>query len=199
MEGSNGQVGINAGVEITCTTCYIKGTATAQVTISENFNITQAFDDFKNEVEHDIGVVTNETVDAFETYFKTLALDITSLNPEKFVDDLAFPTVNDTSFDLEIPDIPQASLLFQFDGLELYMAIDTVLSGGSTYSVNIYTSNTPIGVSAGKDKLGVTFSIDLVLSVNANIDITSGFHIKLDDSVTIDLALFSHNVSTIKM
>ncbi|KUJ12374.1 uncharacterized protein LY89DRAFT_623534 [Mollisia scopiformis] len=190
---------VTAGINIVCTTCYIKGTATAQLTISDNFNLTQAFESFKSAVEYDIGTVTNVTVNDFETYFDNLESDITSLNFAKFESDLTFPTANNTDFDLEIPDIPQATLLFQFDGLELYMDIDTTLSDEATYTVNIYKSKTALGVSAGEESLGIIFSIDLILSVDSSIDISSGFHIKLNDGVAIDLALFSQNVSSITM
>jgi hypothetical protein len=74
--------------------------------------------------------------------------------------------------------------------------LETVLSGGLTYSLNLYTSNSPIGVAISDEIMaGVFFTIDLILSTEAEIDIHSGFHIKLDDGVAFDIALFSQNVS----
>lgn len=80
------------------------------------------------------------------------------------------------------------------------MEIDTILSGSATYTLNLYTSNTPIGFGVGKDLLvGVVFSIDLIISVDAEIDISTGFHIKLNDGIAIDIHMFDHDVSSITL
>ncbi len=106
----------------------------------------------------------------------------------------------DTDFDVEIPNIPSADLSFQFDGMELYMDIDTTLSSGATYTLNLYTSKTPIGFGVAEDLLiGVVFSVDLILSVESDVDISSGFHIQLHDGVMINIPMFDHNVSSITL
>jgi hypothetical protein len=97
-------------VEIVCTTCYIKGTALAQLTIDANFNVSQAFQSFRSEVESNIYNLTNATINSFETYFKKIRTDMASL--DFHLDDLNFPTLNGTSFDLAIPNIPDFQLLF---------------------------------------------------------------------------------------
>lgn len=113
------------------------------------------------------------------------------------LDDFEFPTFNYT-FDLDVPSIPECNLRFQFDGLELYMMIDTILGVGATYELNLYSSNTPLGISITKDlEIGIIFAIDLILAVEGQIDISSGFHIKLEDGLAIDIALFSDDVSDI--
>jgi hypothetical protein len=197
-ETSEGNVSLSAGLEIICTTCYIKGTATAQLTIDGNFNVSQAFQNFTSKVEGDVYNLTNATIDSFETYFEKIATDISSL--DFHLDDLDFPTLNDTSFDLAIPDIPECQLLFKFDGLELYMEIDTTLSTGATYTFNLYKSETPIGISAGQDlEVGIVFTVDVILSVEAEIDISSGFHIQLNDGVAINIPIFSQDISSITM
>jgi hypothetical protein len=84
--------------------------------------------------------------------------------------------------------------------MELYMEIDTTLSGGATYTLNLYTSETAIGFTVGEDLLiGVIFSVDLILSVESEIDISSGFHIQLNDGVAIDIPMFDRNVSSITL
>jgi hypothetical protein len=115
------------------------------------------------------------------------------------INDFAFPPLNLT-FDMDVPNIPQCDLRFQFDGMELYMEIDTILSVGATYTLNLYTSESLIGVSVGEDLLiGVVFSVDLILSVEDEIDISSGFHIQLNDGLAIDIAMFDQNVSSITL
>jgi hypothetical protein len=198
VEKDNGNTAPTAGVEVVCTTCYIKGTATAQLTVNGNFNLSQAFQNFKSEVKSDVESLTNATIDSFEMYFEKIGEDVASFNFH--LDDLDFPTLNDTSFDLAIPDIPECQLLFEFDGLELYMEIDTTLSAGATYTFNLYTSESLLGVSAGQDlEVGIVFTVDVILSVEAEIDISSGFHIQLNDGVAINIAMFSQNISSVTL
>lgn len=106
----------------------------------------------------------------------------------------------DIDFDVEVPDIPSADLSFQFDGMELYMEINTNLSSGATYTINLFTSKSPIGFAVAEDLLiGVVFSVDLILSVESEVDISTGFHIQLHDGVTINIPMFDHNVSSITL
>lgn len=106
----------------------------------------------------------------------------------------------DVDFDIDLPKLPECNLRLQFDGLELYMEIDTILSGSATYTLNLYTSQTPIGFTVGTGLLvGVVFSIDLIVSVEAEVDISSGFHILLNDGIAIDIHMFDHDVSSITL
>ncbi|KDN70968.1 hypothetical protein CSUB01_09966 [Colletotrichum sublineola] len=112
-------------------------------------------------------------------------------------DDFDFPPLNVT-FDVDVPDFPEARLGFGFDNLELYMQLDTTLSAGLNYKLNLYTSTTPLGAAIGDDlQLGVVFAVDLILSVESEVQMSSGFHIRMDDRVSFDIALFSKNVSTV--
>ena len=51
-------VALSLGVEIVCTTCYIKGIATAQLTMAESFNISQAIQKVTTQVEDAISNIT---------------------------------------------------------------------------------------------------------------------------------------------
>lgn len=184
-------------MEIVCTTCYIKGTATAQFTIEGNFNASQAFHNVTSEIETDVDNITTTAIDYVESYVKSV---ITSVTSDGFhIDDLDFPPIQ-IDFDVDVPNIPECELQFQFDGMELYMQIDTILSGGATYTLNLYTSESEIGFTVGKDLLiGIIFSVDLILSVESEIDISSGFHIQLNDGVAINIPMFDQNVSSITL
>ncbi|KAF3059733.1 hypothetical protein GL218_04615 [Daldinia childiae] len=185
---------ISGGVDITCTTCYIKGNATAEFSIDGDFNVTQALKNFTSEVGEGILNTTDQVIDYIEDYFPTV---FHNLEDGIDLDDFDFPPIN-ISFNVDVPDIPECRLQFKFDDLELYMLIDTVLSAGATYNLNLYSSKTPIGISASSDLfIGVVFSVDLILSVDTEIDISSGIHIKLEDGVGLDMALFGQNVSSI--
>jgi hypothetical protein len=57
---------------------------------------------------------------------------------------------------------------------------------------NLYKSETPLGISAGRDlEVGIVFTVDVILSVEAEIDIISGFYIKLNDGVAINIPLLN--------
>jgi hypothetical protein len=113
------------------------------------------------------------------------------------LEDFAFPQLN-YNFTMEIPTIPEATLKFGFDGMEMYLQTSTILSAALTYELNLYASNTPIGISIGKDsQLGVVFKVDLLLKSEGTINISTGLHIKLDDGVKIDITLFGDKISNI--
>ncbi|KAJ4309544.1 hypothetical protein N0V84_011448 [Fusarium piperis] len=104
----------------------------------------------------------------------------------------------DVDFNIDLPEIPEFRLQFQFDGLEMYMLIDTVLSAGATYTLNLYTSTTPVGFAVSDNlEVGVIFTIDLILSVEGEINISSGFHLRLDDGVVFELGIFSDKIASI--
>lgn len=124
----------------------------------------------------------------------------TSLVTDGFsISDFDFGPLN-LDFDVKVPALPSADLKFQFDGMELYMEMNTVLASGATYTLNLYSSDTPIGFAVANDLLvGVVFSVDLILSVESEIDISTGFHIQLHDGIAIDIPMFDQNVSSITL
>ncbi|KAM0385100.1 hypothetical protein ACHAQC_011722 [Fusarium culmorum] len=102
----------------------------------------------------------------------------------------------DFDLNIDLPEIPEFRIEFQFDGLEVYMLVDTVLSAGATYTLNLYTSTTPAGFAVRHNlEVGAIFTVDLIVSVEGEIDISTGFHLKLDDGVTIELGIFSKEIS----
>ncbi|KAF4633483.1 hypothetical protein G7Y89_g4624 [Cudoniella acicularis] len=179
------------GIEIVCTTCYVKGKATADFTITGNVDASQLLSNITSGLVNEVEEATNETI----TYVEDkIGNAITSLFDPS---DPVYPPVPFNP-DIQLSPVPECLLKFQFDGLELYMEIDTILSAGGSYSFPLYRSESPLGFTAGKDvDIGITFSIDLLLSVEASIDISSGFHILLNDGVAVNLPLFSKNISSI--
>jgi hypothetical protein len=182
---SDGEVGVESGrqeaaaggkVEITCNTCYIKGTATAQFTADGD--LTQYVEELKKDVEHIISNV--------------------KLAAESFIGG-NHTAITEIDFNFEAPELPEYQLHFQFDGMELYMQVDTVLSAEATYTLNLFTSQSMYGVAIGDEQVGVVFKIDLVLIAESELEISSGFHIKLEDGVAIDIALFSEAVSSMTL
>jgi hypothetical protein len=195
QETNSSSLTVSGGIEIVCTKCYIKGVATAELSIDSNFDaglvVSQTLDEVKGKVEN----FTEQVDDYFIEYFKEVARDIRKDGLD--FEDFAPPTFN-YDFGMDIPAIPECNLRFQFDGMELYMLTNIILSAGVTYELNLYSSNSPIGISITEDlQVGVIFAIDLIINVEGEIDISSGFHIQIEDGAAINIGLFADDISDI--
>lgn len=102
------------------------------------------------------------------------------------------------NFDVDVPKIPESNMRIRFDDIDLYLELNTLLSGAATYEINLHSSISPIGIKVGPMiQIGVVAGVDLILSVekNGNIDISTGFHVKIEDGVTLNIALFDDKIS----
>lgn len=189
--GGNSSVEINASIEVTCTTCYVRGLATAQITIGDGFDMGIAYNATAESVRQNVGQLASDISNYLDNYTDSV---LTNVGDGFDWSDFDLPTFP-YQFDLSVPPMPDCHLRFQFDDLELYMAVDTVLSAGATYELNLYSSNTPAGFAVGPVQFGFVVQVDLILAIDGEIDISSGIHIMLDDGVTMDLDLFGNNVT----
>ncbi|KAF5547709.1 hypothetical protein FMEXI_5035 [Fusarium mexicanum] len=161
LDSKQGNSSVSASIEITCATCYIKGTATTEFIYDREFNVSRAFSTFANQVRREIDSLADETADYIEEYIDSVT---DNLDDGFDLDDFDLPPL-DYNLNIDIPEIPEFRLQFQFDGLEVYMLIDTVLSAGATYTLNLYTSTTPAGFAVRDNlEIGVIFAIDLILN-----------------------------------
>ncbi|KAI1431061.1 hypothetical protein GGR50DRAFT_113679 [Xylaria sp. CBS 124048] len=193
-----GEITLPIGVEVTCVTCYVKGVMTTELILDRNFDISQAIANFTDDVGEEIANVTEATIDYLMDVIPDLAKNLTD---DFDFDDISFPPLN-VSLNLDIPDIPECGLHFEFDGLELYLLTDIALSTGTTYTINLYPGNTQIGVAIDSQTLiGVTTPIDLILSVDApvSVNITGGLHIKMNDGLSLDVALFAQEIANVTL
>ncbi|KAK3319675.1 hypothetical protein B0T19DRAFT_270367 [Cercophora scortea] len=183
----------DVGVKVVCTTCYVKGKAIAQLTVVGSFDASSIVANVTSQVGDDIDKVINATVHNVETYAEDFIKNFNLSKP-----DFTFQNYPlDVDFNIDMPPFPATQLMFQFDGMELYMLLNLTLTK-ATYTLPLYKSETPIGLSIGQDlEIGVVMTVDLVLTAETEIIIQSGFHIKLDDGVALKIALFGQNVSDI--
>lgn len=191
----NTNISLSEGVNIVCSSCYITGKVTGELSYSDDFNASQVIYQRFNETDEDFKDLTSDVFTYLKNY--TEKSTETVFNQGFTLNDLAFPTFN-YSFDLNISSVPEINLQFVFDELELYLLLDTALSLDATYTLNLYRSETPLGIEISpKLDLGIILSIDLILDVDGTIDVSSGFHIKLDDGLAINVALFGEAISDI--
>lgn len=97
-------------------------------------------------------------------------------------------------FNVNVGGLDDVSLEVVFTNTEIYVELSLVLSESLTYSLNLYTS-TELGYAVGEVFVGFVATVDLLLSVESQIEIDAGFHIEFDDDVSMRLALFAEEAS----
>ncbi|KAK4098489.1 hypothetical protein N658DRAFT_455024 [Parathielavia hyrcaniae] len=190
-------------VEVVCVTCYVKGGATATLTVNGTFdfgdtmrNVTsQLKDEFKNMTETAIDSIGEITANVFDELG-----DIFDPDEEfEFEDLINFDNFTvDVDVDIDLPPLPEVGILFQIDSLDLYMLIDTTISASATYTIPLFKSQTKFGVSSPTNpdlEIGLFVTLDLILNVEGEISLRSGFHLLLEDPVGFKIALFGTDVS----
>lgn len=115
-------------------------------------------------------------------------------------DDYEFPTI-DVDFNVNLTDMPEAKIKLEFDGLELYMLLNASLAADETYTIPLYPKEwfQPAGIAVGSQEVGIVISLDLILHMDAQANISAGVHILFDDGLAVELAMFGHDVSTITL
>ncbi|KAK6355945.1 hypothetical protein TWF718_000322 [Orbilia javanica] len=192
QQGSGVEVERTYKIDVSCTTCYLKAQVLAELTIDGPFNISETFNNFTDQV----GTAIDNTTDLAVNYVKNYTRGVVrNLADGIDLDDFDLPPL-DIDFDIDIPEIPECTLRFQFDELELYVELNTVFSAGITYTINLYASKTQFGVQISPRLFfGAVVVVDLILSADSEISITSGFHIRIDDSAELKLGLFAKEVA----
>ncbi len=190
-------------IEVACHQCYIKAGATAQLTINGTFDFGGVISNITEQLGVELKNLTTTIVDGLEgvvdRFFdeiKTAASPDVDFNIDDVIDFNSFHV--DTDIDILPPPLPEVQLLFQIDHLDLYMVIDTTLAAGATLTLPLYKSQSAVGISAGEGlEIGLFITMDLILSVEGEISLRSGFHLLLDRPMGFNIALFGDDVSSI--
>ncbi|KAK1249997.1 hypothetical protein MKX08_010000 [Trichoderma sp. CBMAI-0020] len=178
-------------ISITCTKCYFTGQASAKVTSKGSINVTSTMDQVEDSFKTVLNNIKAYVENATDTFVDQLGNGTSPLKALQDVEDLPPPDI-DFNLDLQFPEY---HVDVNLTDVEIYMQIDTVLANGITYTFNIYQSETLAGVALGNGLLlGAVFSVDLIFSANAQIDIQSGFHIHFDN-VRTQIELFGKAAS----
>ncbi|VUC23433.1 unnamed protein product [Clonostachys rosea] len=178
-----GNATAEASIEVVCKFCYFKGNAGARITVKDDFNASQVYHTLEESVS---GTMRNLT-----QWVKDIDLDISETS-------LTIPPPANINFEVDIPDFPECILEVTLDDAELYVELSTTFGAGLTYTLLLFTK--PLGVELGTDLfLGLIFSVDLILSLQSEITIEHGFHIKLDEGILLRMAMFSKEASAVKL
>jgi hypothetical protein len=205
-----GNLSVKASVDISCKTCYIKGRAFAELNIESDLSISQIVDKTINDVGSRIVELTNDTKNRIEDFIDenlggpSDILSYLSETYDNFEDgiDVAdfLPPNMSISYDLNITPVPDTTLSFRFEDLDLYLEVETILAASATYTLPLFHSKSSAGFSVPDGiRIGATFTVDLILTVEGSLDMTSGLHVKIDDTVSLDIALFGDEISRIDL
>jgi hypothetical protein len=159
---------------------------------SEDVDLKKVVDDIGDEMKN-----TTETAwHQIKDYVEDVAKDVWHFN----IHDIpAWPTI-DADFQLEnTHDIPPMEARFEFDNLDLYVDMEIELEADTNYYLPLFTSETPAGFAVPGMEVGAIIMASLTIITDSYIDVRSGFHLKLKDTLALDMELFSKKVSRIKL
>ncbi|KAL7920499.1 hypothetical protein ACQKWADRAFT_157686 [Trichoderma austrokoningii] len=180
-------------ISITCTKCYFSGQASAKITSSGSVNITSALDQVEDSFKSMFNSIEAYADNVTDTFMDDVKNGTSIIKAFQDIEDLPPPKID---FNLDLT-LPEYNVDVNLTDVEIYMQVDTVLADGITYTFNIYQSETLAGIALGDDLLlGAVFSVDLIFSVDGQIDIQSGFHIHFDN-VRTQIELFGKEASSL--
>ena len=76
-----------------------------------------------------------------------------------------------------------------FNEVEFYVDVSVAISAAQWVAIDLFASQTPIGIRIPGMTVGVVFIIDLVFSLAEELDFTGGFWVKLPEEAYIKAGL----------
>lgn len=200
---------------VSCALCYVKGTAYASLTIDGDLNLTKAISDFHSEFLPEVKNISTQVWNELDTWATNVYDNVTDSVENDVVqffndcnitdldicwDCYAFPSL-EVDLNMNLTDIPETTLKLEFDDLELYMLLGLSLEADAEYAVNLYpkTWSQPAGIEIGDQLIGIVISLQLILALDAEVDISTGVHVKFDDGLAMEIVMFGTDVSTISL
>lgn len=96
---------------------------------------------------------------------------------------------------LTTEDIVKPVVRLEFRGVEAYVDMEVAMSAGATYAVELFASNSPVGLGLPGLSLGLVFYVDLVFSLSAMLDLTGGFYVRVPDDAFLEVDVFDGDVT----
>ncbi|KAI0879515.1 hypothetical protein GGS24DRAFT_653 [Hypoxylon argillaceum] len=85
-------------------------------------------------------------------------------------------------------------LRLSFSGVEAYASLGVAVSASQTFSINLFSSDTPIGIGITGLDVGVVFFVDLVFSLSEAIDLSAGFSVSVPDDAFLEADIFKGDI-----
>ena len=96
---------------------------------------------------------------------------------------------------LTTEDIIKPIVRLELEGVEAYVDLDVDVSASAVYAINLFTSNTPVGIGVPGLSVGLVFYVDLVFSASAFVDLEGGFYVSLPDDAFIETDVFDGDIT----
>ncbi|KAH8901742.1 hypothetical protein GQ53DRAFT_835388 [Thozetella sp. PMI_491] len=187
---------LGADVSITCKSCYATAKISTSLTYSDRFDATRAIEDVTNGVKPVAKSLTQNGVGFIQSSFQgmgsSMMQDIQNVAAGRLgLELLPYPTLP-FDFNLGVSSIPNITVRCQIDGLDVFAQLETSLSKGATYRINLFTSKTRSTFMVSKSLfLDLSAALDLIIDAPAALSMASGFHIKLSDGFLMESKLFA--------
>ncbi|KAI0402731.1 hypothetical protein F4802DRAFT_617441 [Xylaria palmicola] len=81
-----------------------------------------------------------------------------------------------------------------FSGVSAYALLGVEASAGQTFSLNLFASQSPIGIGISGLDVGVVFFVDLVFSLSEAIDLSAGFQVTVPDDAYLEADIFKGDI-----
>lgn len=166
------------GVYETGDLTYLARSAPLEKRISEDFSLDKQFND--DLLFH--GVLTNTDTPV------TASTDLTVTCVECY-------TKGTVTARLTTKDIFKPVIRFDLKGVEAMAKLDVKSTGSLVFAINLFTSETPLGLSIPGLKIGIIFSVDLVFVLSDSMDIQGGFYTKLADDAFFQIEIFDGDIT----
>lgn len=157
---------------------YLARAAPLEKRISEDFSLDKQFNN--DLLFH--GVLTNTDTPI------TASTDLTVTCVECF-------TKGTITARLTTEDHLKPVIRFEMKGVEAMAKLDVKSSGSLVFAINLFTSETPLGLSLPGLKVGIIFSVDLVFVLSDTMDIQGGFYTKLADDAFFQIEMLDGDIT----
>lgn len=92
-------------------------------------------------------------------------------------------------------DIVDPTVRLDFHGVEAYVDIDVDITAGAAYALNLFTSQSPLGLGFPGLSLGLVFYVDLVFALTAEIDLEGGFYVQVEEGSFLETSILGGDVT----
>jgi hypothetical protein len=104
-------------------------------------------------------------------------------------------TKGDVTARLTTRDIIKPVVRLELGGVQAYVDLNVDVSASAVYAINLFTSNSPVGIGFPGLSVGLVFYVDLVFSASAVLDLDGGFYVSLEDDAFLEADVFDGDIT----
>lgn len=110
-------------------------------------------------------------------------------------------TSGDITASLTDDTVVNPTLRFDLKGVSAFVELDVVANGDASFNIPLFRIPPgPLGFSIPNGpSLGLTFQIDLVFNVAANLDLSGGFFVQLPDDAFFEASLLDGALTNVSL